>query len=884
MIKELNYYLTTNRFSEIVEDFNNLIHDYSNSFGKGKTGDAELREKTRLFCEEQLVKSGIRNQDNSFINVDAEFFDNGQLVEANCNRFIKDVIKAHSYQKILWEYMGTTGLMTNISKDKMKTDGFNYQNYLPVSLKEKEVFKNKKAITRNFTKLKDNSGFAWNRGYNPNDKVIKHGWKGAFDKDGVWNCYKTDDSNPAIKDNLKLPLIRIVKTEHGCMLYDAGNLLFDPVLLFYLTQNDEVYGGKKTDTAKILEEIKIQMAKLNVKTITQVYTSDKQHNAADFKKVLGSIADENLATIDSSTANQIIKQTKDNEKAELLKKESSELQNKINVLIKAKPGITSEEIALALESNLVQVPVVSSKKDDASVVKLSDEEFQMVSSFAKNLSGKEKKTFYDSCAVLSANWSLYKSSGISKSDCIEHIYNFIKEKKDYDFSYEISLKEIIENSTVDTVKFSSTGNAGRAAAFEECVKTFMPSENQNDALAYIKSLPEQKPEVKENVYSALYNAIKNYQTIRMSTGMSIKELFDYAVKHAHGTLPKASFVPPVSGYITPNAKTSVEADATGAKRIYFENKISALYEMLKKHQLPQKKVSLNQLEKDFAKFLKDEPAVQLKINSARDFEMLYPVVDELFSKLHGPAYFEFLKDYLDSIEQNAEKVVGDGLEIKGRTAQIKPVFSQVDFAESSDLRKGYIELPANMHVMKSKATTGSGIEQTHIISLRKNLNENINNLQTSPSQKITAEDLTLLLNNISKTERIAHMEYVNKDDSLLSPLYGDNGVDKVTASISVKPAQKEELLEKTTTTVPPVLHKPKSKSLSAEEKRMARLNSNYEKDRAALAKTDPAFMAKNQFFDVGHAEGSGELLTRDVEKLAERQSEEYLKDVKGMNV
>ena len=87
--------------------------------------------------------------------MDAEFFDNGQVVEANCNRFIKDVIKAHSYQKILWEYMGTTGLMTNISKDKMKTDGFNYQNYLPVSLKEKEVFKNKKAITRNFTKLKE---------------------------------------------------------------------------------------------------------------------------------------------------------------------------------------------------------------------------------------------------------------------------------------------------------------------------------------------------------------------------------------------------------------------------------------------------------------------------------------------------------------------------------------------------------------------------------------------------------------------------------------------------------------------------------------------------------------------------------------------------------
>jgi len=116
---------------------------------------------------------------------------------------------------------------------------------------------------------------------------------------------------------------------------------------------------------------------------------------------------------------------------------------------------------------------------------------------------------------------------------------------------------------------------------------------------------------------------------------------DYAIKQSHGTLPKASFVPPVSGYVTPNAKPALENDVTGRKRIYFENKISSLFEMLKKHQLPQKSVSLTQLEKEFEKFLKAEPLVQIKINSARDFEMLYPVVDEGFTKLHGASYFEF---------------------------------------------------------------------------------------------------------------------------------------------------------------------------------------------------------------------------------------------------
>ena len=42
---------------------------------------------------------------------------------------------------------------------------------------------------------------------------------------------------------------------------------------------------------------------------------------------------------------------------------------------------------------------------------------------------------------------------------------------------------------------------------------------------------------------------------------------------------------------------------------------------------------------------------------------------------------------------------------------------------------------------------------------------------------------------------------------------------------------------------------------------MAIMNANYEHDRAVLAKTDP-MSAKNQFHDVGHADGSGEMLDK----------------------
>ena len=68
-----------------------------------------------------------------------------------------------------------------------------------------------------------------------------------------------------------------------------------------------------------------------------------------------------------------------------------------------------------------------------------------------------------------------------------------------------------------------------------------------------------------------------------------------------------------------------------------------------------------------------------------------------------------------------------------------------------------------------------------------------------------------------------------------------------------------------------------------EEIKMAKMNANYEHDKAVLAKEDPMF-AKNQFWDVGHAEGSGEISNRELKKLATLQSEELLEQIKGRDL
>ena len=65
-----------------------------------------------------------------------------------------------------------------------------------------------------------------------------------------------------------------------------------------------------------------------------------------------------------------------------------------------------------------------------------------------------------------------------------------------------------------------------------------------------------------------------------------------------------------------------------------------------------------------------------------------------------------------------------------------------------------------------------------------------------------------------------------------------------------------------------------------ERERMARINANYEHDKAVLAKADPMF-ARNQFWDVGHAEGSGDESDREIKRATKKLQENMLEKIKG---
>jgi len=585
MIKEYSWYITHNRFSEIIEQLDSLIREYSLDFENKKK-----REDVRKIFQEQAIKSGLRQADNAFINVDTEFFENGQLNESSLNKFLKDIVKNHCYQKVLWEYMGTTGLMTEISKSAMAQDGFVYENFLPLEIRNKAISKKNDKICRNFNKLKDDSGFDWGKGYDPND-TLKKNWKGYFDSNGYWTRFDNTSENKsnllALSSNEK-KLIKIVKTETGCILYDPGMLIINPLILYYLTLKDEIYGIEKINTDELIENLKSSMNTLKIDEITDIACSDENQSVLeDYKKVLGKLLTKKPNFIEPKIAEAQIKNNEEEQK--LLKKEqqSLEFEQKVISILSANPNLESEKIFDAINTGKATVVLDITDENDAKKVGINEEEYNFIVDNASILKKAAKEDFLKTVLVLSSQWEIFKSSALDKLDFITKIFNYIRSNEDSDFTLETTLEKLIKTESESVIKTKES--------VEEVLQS-IPSENQESIKEYIEKLPAQKNEVKQKVDAVLVAAIKNYITVRSSTGLSIKEYFDYAVKSVGGSV---AFEPPVTGFITPGMNSKTNANRIGEKRIFIDTKISETVQNFKNAKLPEKIVDLDVIEKTF---------------------------------------------------------------------------------------------------------------------------------------------------------------------------------------------------------------------------------------------------------------------------------------------
>ncbi|MDR1933064.1 MAG: hypothetical protein LBQ57_09635, partial [Spirochaetales bacterium] len=276
MIREIAWYLDDNRFARTAGELESAVRACAGA-EKNSAGAARLREDARKLFERHCAQSGLRGQENSFININAEFFGGGKLDEAALEAFIKNIIKAYCYQKLLWTYMGTTESLSPVSKMEMRRQGLNWEDALPLSYK-RSLPKSSRAFrtaSHRFDMLADTSGVNWREGYDPDGGVTKDGWRGGFDAEGTW--VRTDEKSAAAEPPPASAVLYIIRDKEAAILYDPAGVLLTPAGLVYLTDSGEIYGALDTDIRGTASEIRRSLAEMGVRYITEIGCPDAEN-------------------------------------------------------------------------------------------------------------------------------------------------------------------------------------------------------------------------------------------------------------------------------------------------------------------------------------------------------------------------------------------------------------------------------------------------------------------------------------------------------------------------------------------------------------------------------------------------------------------------------
>jgi hypothetical protein len=523
MVTELAWYLEDGRFSTLLTDLRSALEAYAAAKQAGADSDALMatRETARRLFEEQCVSAGLRTAHASYINLDAEFLDGNTLNDIAFNAFIKNLIMAHCYQRVLWTYMGTTASLTVISKVQMAERGLCYEDYLPIAYKAahppRQPFADRlnaddelfyvyqdgsvsktydagKARLR-FDALQDTSGIDWSVGYDPNATIRKNGWHSAFDNDGVWTCFyeRRNAVDAGVIDGAyHIELIRYGGT---AILYDPGALLISAEGLIYLTDEDEVYGGLRVAPEATREAIRAALRDMGLSTVSAVASvPDDPQPLEAYRAFLQDLAAPELRVVDRQTLS------------------AARVNAQRNV---ARYAIPLER----LFESAAQTPTADSAYD------------------------RILRNMYKA-------WPYYAASGISKIELARLTSEYVAGNPipPIEINARIPLEAILCGSpqiaviAPDSALVDFYDTAMRTQFVEELeAHSVLPGGGALSALALLADLPtEAKPETRHQINAALTYGLGQYEAIAASTGMPIAEVIDAALTVAgadSGTLP-----------------------------------------------------------------------------------------------------------------------------------------------------------------------------------------------------------------------------------------------------------------------------------------------------------------------------------------------------------
>ncbi len=801
MVKYLSWYLADNRFTDLAKEIEEKVLEYGEAKEKDEAEEKlfQLREKARNLCEYHCCKSGIKNNSRTYINIDAEFF-NGKSIDNNAlDNFIKEIIKAHCYQKVLWTYIGTTGSFTQITKTDMEQQGLNYKDYLPLPLKEKYEEKSpiedkieenavpfyiypdgsisqkydKEKAKFSFNSLDDKSGFNWKKGYDPNDSIIKTDWYGKFNEEDEWIKVKKEKNENSIEtDNFPASEIQIVIDNGVTILHDPGNILFDIIEIDYLTKSGELYGKVETDIEATVNKIKETVLSMGIDKIDKVScnkAAGKKAAINNYKKVLKELASENLTICSIKETEKIIEHEKI--KSIEIEKEKNGLKLERVITKIQKRGIESkEEIEKTVYTGKIDIPLSIKNREDAKVLGLTENEIIYISKL--NIPPAKEKLFNNALVNIYANWQLYEHNNISKTEIADKVYNIITEEKSDESSIasETLFKDIVikpinkkDKNNYKPVLINKTAIPGlfnndkyidfyneaeRKSYISYLEKNNIVSgETADIILKEFEKLPLAQEAVKEKINYALARTLMQYKHIASSTGMTIKEIIQDAIN------------------IIKNPDIEIKS---GSRRIFYDLSLSNVIREASKQNSHLKEEALNEAEEAIT------PVVIIGGAAGTPLDKIF--TEEYLAKEYGFSQEEAeeTKKFLHSIK------IGEGQE-DIFTSEILPVIKQHLYSYNKKRSK------KNIREEVLKTIDKEGYVSYNLASEEGTLGY----IKSGRKGNLTEEDIKTITDNYIKEKG---KEKVKDNRKIISAIYKSKPVTEIINVKSDKNWQMKELI------------------------------------------------------------------------------------------
>ena len=923
LMKEYLWYVQPERYSAIAQEIEEAVQSYAISKNQSsKKKKDRLRAAAQQLCAHHLVHSGIREEQNVCINIDAEFCSEGTVNQENLNRFIKEIVKAYCYQKVLWEYMGTTSSFTCISKLAMEQDGFVYEDYLPVSYKrdaaQKEAEKikrenkvpiyaytdgtvsehyDKKKARFSFNALKDTSGFNWTKGYDPNDTVEKKGWHGAYNKDGYWVKVNESEHTEEI-GSIRQPIVQplqLIKEKEGALLYDGSGFFSETSDILYIDALLHVYAHSQNDKTATVERIKEALQDLGVHTISQVACPDvgKKETLERYRKALGKLARDDLQIIEVQEAEHKIQSYKAQQALAQAQHKGILLEKSIQAA--AQSGMSAAAIrTIDIEKG---IPTALNRTDTEDLKTLlskpADIEYIQTLPVAD-----EQEALFNRILLHLLYLKKHSASDIPVSQLAQSICDSLQGKKtNAVMGYQTSFSHICEGQDDLTQHIQKQKNeydisvrTQRESFLHHLVnKKYIAQVNVHTIEQELSSLYESIPEEqKEKTNRSIQNALYAYKDIATSTGMSIKEIIQKAAQQQNATddmiiyreVPLQTLIKYASTQ-KPLSKTTKIAqlnEKTIVPIVIGGQQGSSVATLLYEHTgqtLPAEIIAVLQTIK-----LTDTV-------NARQKQHIQELVQHTFKKTKGHVQ-EFAKDLYCALDiredvsynladkegvrayEQSQRFRKSGLTKTQLSALIQKAIQNIP-AQNIPAQQVYEKTIQPVYTVKENSifstihTTGI---PPHVYPIAQTVYEAHKKSGTLDAlmASYTGTKNKAVTNKVTRTDAVpfAPADIVNAHTEVVSPSPSVTQTSPVfTAADSTRRTEARSLAE----------HSPTLSAADKEKLRMARINANYEHDKKLLAKQDPAFV-RSPFHNIGHAQGNEELSERDLYKIARELNEE----------